>query len=85
MGDPRMRRLMRTRLADRLRDFHTVLLTRFSVGAEDFLRRAELSYMHCPACGDEMVLSISMATINPRNPDYLFSCAKCDLSYFTEG
>jgi hypothetical protein len=85
MGDSKKRRITRQQLADRLRQFHTVLVTRFAAGAEDFLRRMELSYMRCPVCGDEMVSRISMANANPRFPDYLFACARCGVSYFTEG
>jgi hypothetical protein len=32
-----------------------------------------------------MVSRISMANANPRSPDYLFACARCGVSYFTEG
>ena len=84
MGDDQKRRMLRRRLADRLGGFHTSLLTQFGTGAEDFLRRAELSYMCCPACGDEMVLKINPTTMNPHSPEYYFACAKCGLSCFPE-
>jgi transcription elongation factor Elf1 len=80
MGDFEKRRAIRRRLGDKLRKFHQTLLTGVAADAEGFLRRL----MHCPACGDEMVPSISKATINPRYPDYLFACAKCGVSYFAE-
>ena len=84
MGDIKKRRAIRRRLADALLKFHRTLVTGVAADAEGFLRRVELSLMRCPACGDEMVPGISKATINPRYPDYLFACAKCGVSYFTE-
>ncbi|HEY1746330.1 MAG TPA: hypothetical protein VGG11_06160 [Xanthobacteraceae bacterium] len=84
MVDTQMRRMMRRTLADRLREFHTILLTRFAAGVEDFLTCVERSLMDCPACGDEMVLSNSTVSIDPRNSDYFFACAKCGVSCFPE-
>jgi hypothetical protein len=81
MGDIRKRRAIRHTLANRLRHFHQTVLTGVSADT-DFLRRMEHCLMHCPACGDEMMLSISLVTINPRYPDYVFACAKCAVSYF---
>ena len=84
MGKLEKRRMKRQRLGDRLRDFHAALLTGFALSAEDLLHRVEHSLMNCPACGDEMVRSICIVTMNPRDPDYYFGCAKCGVSCFPE-
>jgi hypothetical protein len=77
------RNALRLIIAARLYEFHRLLLAQFSRGAEDLLRRLELSSMRCPACAAQMVLSRSVVTSNPHEPDQVFACTTCGLSYFT--
>jgi predicted RNA-binding Zn-ribbon protein involved in translation (DUF1610 family) len=77
------RNVLRRIIAEKLYEFHRLLLTQSSRGAEDLMLRAEISSMRCPACGAQMVLSRSIATADLHDPHHVFACATCGLSYFT--
>jgi hypothetical protein len=84
MSERKRRNAMRSVIADELHEFYRSLIAQFTVGTDDFLRRAELSSMTCPSCGAQMVPSRSIATSDPGEPQHVFACRRCGLSYLTQ-
>jgi hypothetical protein len=76
--------MLRRIINDRLREFHRLLVAEFSSDSESFLERLQLSSMRCPACGGQMALARTITTFNPREPEHVFACMRCGLSYLTE-
>jgi predicted RNA-binding Zn-ribbon protein involved in translation (DUF1610 family) len=83
MRERTKRNALRLIIAEKLYEFHRLLLAQSSRGAGDLLLRAEISSMRCPACGAQMVLSGSIATADLQDQDHVFACTTCGLSYFT--
>jgi predicted RNA-binding Zn-ribbon protein involved in translation (DUF1610 family) len=83
MRERNERNALRLIIAEKLYEFHRLLLAQSSRGAEDLLLRAEISSVRCPACGAQMVLRGSIATADLQDQDHVFACTTCGLSYFT--
>lgn len=84
MSERRSRKVLRRAIAAKLSEFYRLLVGEVSQGADDLLRRVELWAMRCPACGTQMDLSKTIATADPQEPEHVFACRKCGVSYFTK-
>ena len=83
MSEVTKRSTLRRMVNDRLYAFHRTLVTQFSSDAETFLERAQVAPLKCPACGAQMILSMSIASSTPQEPDQIFTCKACGVSYMT--